>query len=170
MLNLGLRQEIFMNYLEDYIMEYKIKDVTKITGLSASALRFYENRGLLPKVKRNEAGVRIYTEKDLDLISLITCYKDTEMPINEIKKFIALCMEGNATLEQRHQIVLAHQKAVRNKIENLKCHLEHIDFKVVYYDTACKIGSEEELKTIPYIEGDQDCIKNIKFFLKKDDI
>lgn len=150
-------------------MEYKIKDVTKITGLSASALRFYENKGLLPKVKRNEAGVRIYTEKDLDWISLIACYKDTQMPISEIKRFIKFCMEGNATLEQRHQIVLAHQKTVRNKIKNLKRHLEHINFKVAYYDTACKIGSEEELKTVPYIEGDQDCIKSIKSFLKNDD-
>lgn len=46
-------------------MEYKIKQVSEITGLPASTLRYYEKEQLLPTVKRNEAGVRIYNDKTL---------------------------------------------------------------------------------------------------------
>lgn len=54
-------------------MEYTIRQVSELTGLTASTLRFYEKEQLFPPVKRNEAGVRLYQEQDLERISLITC-------------------------------------------------------------------------------------------------
>ena len=61
-------------------MEYTIRQVSELTGLSASTLRFYEKEQLFPPVERNEAGVRVYREQDLERISLITCLKNTDMP------------------------------------------------------------------------------------------
>lgn len=43
-------------------MEYTIRQVSELTGLSASTLRFYEKEQLFPPVERNEAGVRVYRE------------------------------------------------------------------------------------------------------------
>lgn len=54
-------------------MEYTIKQVSELTGLPASTLRYYESEKLLPAVNRNEAGHRVYDEKSLDWLSIITC-------------------------------------------------------------------------------------------------
>ena len=43
----------------------KIKEVSKITGMSIDTLRYYEKEGLLDYVKRDENGRRNYGEEDL---------------------------------------------------------------------------------------------------------
>lgn len=127
-------------------MEYTIRQVSEITGLTASTLRFYEKEQLFPPVERNAAGVRIYREKDLEWIFLITCLKNTDMPIRDIKQFMALCAQGDATLQSRLQMVLAHKKAVEERIRELQGYLEHIEKKAAYYEKACREGTEEGLK------------------------
>ncbi|WP_243387378.1 MerR family transcriptional regulator [Bacillus kexueae] len=131
-------------------MTYSIKEVSEITGLPSSTLRYYEKEGLIPAVDRNDAGVRVFTNEDLEWISIVTCLKNTDMPIREIKTFVALCAHGDETLEERRKIVLNHKKNVENKIAKLQYHLEHINFKADYYEAACKAGTESELKKVKY--------------------
>ncbi len=127
-------------------MEYTIRQVSELTGLSASTLRFYEKEQLFPPVKRNEAGVRVYQEQDLERISLITCLKNTDMPIRDIKEFVALCAEGDGTLESRWQMMRRHKQAVEQRIAELQGYLQRIDHKVNYYEQACMEGTEARLK------------------------
>ena len=127
-------------------MGYTIRQVSEITGLSASTLRFYEKEQLFPPVQRNASGIRVYQEKDLEWISLITCLKNTDMPIRDIKTFVALCAQGDGTLQNRLQMVLAHKKAVEARIRELQGYLEHIQNKAAYYEQACLEGTEERLK------------------------
>lgn len=127
-------------------MGYTIKQVSERTGLSASTLRFYEKEQLFPPVARNASGVRVYQEKDLEWISLITCLKNTDMPIRDIKKFVALSAAGDGTLQSRLQMVLSHKRAVEERIAELQGYLEHINHKASYYEQACREGTEEGLK------------------------
>lgn len=143
-------------------MDYKIKQVSELTGLPASTLRYYEKEQLLTSVKRNESGVRIYNEKDLDWISIISCLKATDMPISNIRKFVALCAKGDSTLEERRQMVIAHKRAVESHIAELENNLDHINFKVEYYNAACLMGSEAPLKRIKYVECDDECVAQLK--------
>lgn len=42
----------------------RIAEVSKEYGISADTLRYYERIGLLPRVHRNENGIRDYDEQD----------------------------------------------------------------------------------------------------------
>lgn len=127
-------------------MEYTIRQVSELTGLSASTLRFYEKEQIFPPVKRNEAGVRVYQEQDLERISLITCLKNTDMSIRDIKEFVALSAEGDGTLESRWQMMRRHKQAVEQRIAELQGYLQRINYKVNYYEQACMEGTEARLK------------------------
>lgn len=133
-------------------MNYTIKQVSEITGLPASTLRYYEKEQLLPEVDRNITGVRVYSEHDLEWFSIITCLKNTDMPIKSIKQFVAFCAIGDSTLEARRQMVLQHKKTVELRIAELEHHLAHINFKANYYEAACHLGTEAELKKTSYLE------------------
>ena len=52
-------------------MVYKIGQVAKKLGISAHTLRFYDKEGLLPNVKKNSAGIRVFNEADLDWLLII---------------------------------------------------------------------------------------------------
>ncbi len=131
-------------------MAYTIKQVSKITGLSASTLRYYESEQLLHPVRRNETGRRVYDEKALNTLSIITCLKKTGMPIRQIRIFIALCGAGDQTLQERYQMILAHKESVEERIAGLQHEMEHINYKVAYYRAACEAGTERELKELKY--------------------
>lgn len=50
---------------------YTIKDIEEMTGIPATAIRFYDKRGLLVFVKRSPNGMRIFTDRDVEKIRLI---------------------------------------------------------------------------------------------------
>ena len=126
-------------------MEYSIREVAIRTGLPASTLRYYEREGLLCDVQRNGVGRRIYGEEAMDWLSIITCLKNTGMPIQEIRRFVALCGQGDQTLSDRYRIILAHRAATEARIEALQKELAHIDRRAAYYRAACAAGSERNL-------------------------
>lgn len=131
-------------------MGYSIHEIAVMTGLPATTLRYYEAEKLLPPVRRNSSGRREYDEHDLEWISIITCLKNTNMPISDIKRFVRLCGQGDSTLEERRTIVVAHQKAMQEQLAEFMKHLDHINYKVAYYNAACEAGTESELKKKPY--------------------
>ena len=135
-------------------MQYTIREVAQRTGLTASALRYYEREGLLCAVQRNGGGRRVYNQQDMDWLGIITCLKNTGMPITEIRRFVALCGQGDSTLAERYRIVLLHRQATQARIEALLKELAHINDKVAYYRAACELGSEKHLEGCQPPQGD----------------
>ena len=65
-----------------------IGEVAKQTGVAASALRFYEREGLIPKAAR-EGGKRIYSEDILDRMALIGVAKAAGFTVAGIKTLLS---------------------------------------------------------------------------------
>ncbi|SEF83513.1 DNA-binding transcriptional regulator, MerR family [Nonomuraea solani] len=64
-----------------------IAQVAERTGLAASALRFYEKRGLIDSAGRNGLR-RTYRPEVLDRLTFIRCARDAGFTIAEIARFI----------------------------------------------------------------------------------
>ncbi|MED2776995.1 MerR family transcriptional regulator [Bacillus thuringiensis] len=116
-------------------MTFTIKEISTLTNVSASTLRYYENEGLLPVIKCGNNGYRLYTEDNIEWINLLLALRLTGMPIKEIKKYIELYYQGSSTLNDRKKMMLQHKKRVENKITQTYKHLEKINYKLAVYDT-----------------------------------
>lgn len=136
-------------------MSYSILQAAKRTGLSTYTLRYYEKEGLLPNVERTAGGIRAYKESDFEWLSIITCLKQSGMPVKQIKEFIDLCQEGDATLKERLDIFLEHKKAVEIKMAELQKHMMKINHKIQYYTTAIEAGTEAIHKGNPCPDVDE---------------
>ncbi|SFE56598.1 DNA-binding transcriptional regulator, MerR family [Paenibacillus catalpae] len=115
-------------------MNFTINEVASKFGLSAHTLRYYDKEGLLPFVSRNKSGIRIFTEMDLEWVSLICCLKDTGMPIKEIKQYSDWCKQGSATIEVRKKMLADHKLKVLEQIQELNNNLKQIDKKLDWYE------------------------------------
>lgn len=116
---------------------YSIGTFTKITGLSADTLRYYEKEGLiLPE--RDANNRRIYSEKDIDWIEFILRLKETAMPISQIKTYARLRYEGDSTLEKRLDLLLDHQRFIYKEKEKLEQNMLHLNKKIDIYKEAIK--------------------------------
>jgi DNA-binding transcriptional MerR regulator len=119
------------------IVEYSITQAAKKMQLTAYTLRYYDREGLLPSISRTKAGNRVFTEADLDMLSVICCLKNTGMPIKEIKQFTDWQNEGDHTLHARQDMLLKHKEDVLKQMEDLKENLRLLDHKLDYYHNAC---------------------------------
>jgi DNA-binding transcriptional MerR regulator len=123
-------------------MNYSIRQVAEKMGITVPTLRYYDKEGLLPFVDKKPNGTRVFKDEDFQGLAIITCMKDSGMPIKDIKKYMDLCTEGDSTLQERLEIFLQRKEAVEKQMEELHKVLETINHKIGYYETAIKAGTE----------------------------
>lgn len=68
----------------------KIGELSKLSGLSAHTLRFYEKNALLKASGRSEANYRIYTHSDLATAKFIKRSRDIGFSLDEVKVFLSI--------------------------------------------------------------------------------
>ena len=83
------------------------------------------------------------------MINIIGCLKAGGMPIKDIKRYVDLCDEGDATIGQRLDMIRNQRDAVVAKMRELQDNLDALDYKLWYYQTADRLGSCEQVDALP---------------------
>ena len=128
-------------------MPYTIKDMSELTGLPASTLRYYDKKGLLPNLRRDGNNIRIFTDDDYGQLRLIDCLKRSGLSIKDIKKFIDMAGKDGA-LSGRLEIFRKRREILKKELEDLQCVLDVIEYKCWYYERACEAGTDEAVKNM----------------------
>ena len=128
---------------------YTIGQMAKKLGVSTSTLRYYDSEGLLPFVGRTSGGARVFRDEDMPMINIIGCLKAGGMSIKDIKRYVDLCGEGDATIERRLDMIRNQREAVMDKMRELQDNLDALDYKLWYYQTADRLGSCEQVDVLP---------------------
>lgn len=119
-------------------MNYTIGQVAKINHLSISQLRYYDNQGLFPFLKRTEKGDRVFDEDALKFLEIILCLKNTGMPIKDIKGFVNWSMDGTDTLPQRLEMMKQQEINVLQQIRDTEKNLIKIQQKIARLERELK--------------------------------
>ena len=115
-------------------MLYTMLQTCKETGMTYQALKFYCNEGLVPNVKRDKNNRRVFDERDIQWIGSLTCLKKCGMSIQEMKAYLALCLQGESTIPQRKEMLAHKQAALRETMRELQESIAYIDWKQSFYD------------------------------------
>ena len=129
-------------------MNYTIKKVSEMTGLSIPTIRYYDKEGLLPDLQRKESGYRVFSDQDLEAIELIRCFKESRLAIREVRHFMSLVRQGDVTLAERLAIFQTHIARLEEKLAAVQNALEHSQHTLAFYEIAAKTGSEEAAKEV----------------------
>jgi DNA-binding transcriptional MerR regulator len=68
----------------------RIGEVAKRAGVSVQAIRFYERRRLMRTPRRTAAGYRIYSEADLEIVTVIKKMQRFDFKLTEIRRVLQL--------------------------------------------------------------------------------
>ena len=132
-----------------------VRDAADQTGVSVYTLHYYEREGLL-RTSRTSSGHRRYAQGDLGWIRILTCLRQTGMPIRKMREFAVLVQEGqpkipnevtpdlvsanpvsanpvNVNIEARVRILEAHRVDVLANMAALGRNLEHLEGKISIY-------------------------------------
>ena len=123
---------------------YTIGQVSEMFKLPISTLRYYDKEGLFPGMER-QSGIRKFSERELEALRVIECLKKSGLEINDIKQFMAWCVEGASTYPNRKELFETRKSIVEAEMVKLQKTLAMLKFKCWYYETAIYDGNEERL-------------------------
>lgn len=131
-------------------MSYSIKQVADMMQVSTATIRYYDEEGLLPNIKRVN-GRRVFEDEDFKWLRVLNCMKKINMPIKKIREYVELAKQGDSTLQERYDLVLEQKAIIKNQIEELNICLQEFEYKEWYYQTAIEAGTEKVVENVTSI-------------------
>lgn len=109
-------------------MEYTVKALAELAGVTPRTLRWYDQTGLLKPLRTTEAGYRLYGPKQLDRLQDILFYRELGLDLASIRAILDDPAFDRQTALQSHLTELKARRArldeliltVQRTIDNLK--------------------------------------------------
>jgi DNA-binding transcriptional MerR regulator len=101
---------------------WSIAEVCERAGLSPRTVRYYEEIGLLPGIRRRAGGRRVYGADELERLRFISRLKALGLSLAEIAELNAVYAIGGSTaamLERLRDLLRAHLEDVDRRIAEL---------------------------------------------------
>lgn len=104
-----------------------IREMAERVHLSEDTLRYYEKIGLLAHVPRDAGGHRVYSSREIKEIEQIMYLKASGLSLTDIRQYLELTQSGKEGKEQQHILLLATQKTLLRKMEDLEQALKKVN-------------------------------------------
>lgn len=162
-------------------MEYNISQLSKLSGVSARTLRYYDEINLLHPLRTNEAGYRFYGDKEVNLLQQILFYRERGLSLEKIRfilydenfDMLKALNEHLTELENRRERLSKLIDTVKDTIASVKGEFIMRDsekfeaFKKDIVDQYEKLYGEEARKK--YGDSEVDMAVNKVLSLSKED-
>ena len=76
----------------------------------------------------------MFDERDIEWIKGLTCLKRCGMSLEDMKRYLALCLQGKSSIPERKEILQKQRELLLKKMEDLQEDIAYIDWKQGYYD------------------------------------
>ncbi len=100
---------------------YRIGGVTKLLGISADTLRYYEKIKLLPAINRTVSGIRVYHQRDLSRLRFIRRAQKMKFSLKEIAELLMMREDPQHARDEVRMLT-------RTKLSEVEEHLDDLQF------------------------------------------
>ena len=85
-------------------------------------------------MKRDSRNYRVFDDHDIKWIQSLGCLRNCGLSIAEMKEYLHLCLEGEATIPARKEILFRKKEALLTSMQRLQEAVDYIDWKQNFYD------------------------------------
>jgi DNA-binding transcriptional MerR regulator len=121
-------------------MEYSVNKLSKLSGVSARTLRYYDEIGLLKPARVAQSGYRIYGPQELDVLQQILFYRELRFSLEEIKSLLA------APDFDRTRAFESHLTALHAKRERLDALIRNVTRSVAAMKGEIAMADKEKFE------------------------
>lgn len=113
---------------------HTMKETCELTGMAYENLKYYCNTGLVPNVKRSANNRRVFDDHDVAWIKSLTCLKKCGMTIEEMKQYLAYCLQGPASIPVRKVMLEKKLAILKEKKRDIQEPIDYIGWKQNFYN------------------------------------
>ena len=103
-----------------------ISEVAEKYQLTADTLRYYERIGLLPRVQRNNSGIRDYSEEDCNWVGFIKCMRSAGLSIEVLVEYVSLFQQGDSTVDARKDLLIEQREELERRLAEMQQTLSYL--------------------------------------------
>jgi len=149
-----------MNTQKDNIKHYTIKEVSKLSGLRESTLRYYETIGLIDSINRDSSSKhRVYSEDDLNIVIAVACLNATGMSIEDIRTYLGNRSLGRDAAKEQIKILENQERHLEKEAHYLKLRRQYVSIKIEYWKA---VDSKDKKKIEDMKEKAKSIAKKLK--------
>jgi DNA-binding transcriptional MerR regulator len=127
-------------------MEYTVKKLAQISGVTTRTLRYYDEVGLLEPARVSSNGYRIYGNAEVDSLQQILFFRELGLGIDDIKQLLTSPEFDREKALQNHLIALRQKKAqIELLIENVSKTLCTLRGEIIMNDQEKFCGFKKHL-------------------------
>lgn len=123
----------------------EIKTAAKKVGLNENTVRYYSDNGLVPSVKRDKNNHRIFDQEAINWLMGDKRMREAGMSIDNLKKYVELCLKGKSTMQQRYQIIENLKFKAQRQLEESQKRVQYLSKKSDIYKKVLKSKNEDIL-------------------------
>lgn len=125
---------------------YTIKEVSSLTGLPSSTLRYYESIGIVEPITRGSSSKhRVYTEDDLGVLDAIACLSATGMSIQNMRAYMQNRNRGAEGADEQVELLTTQRRCLAAEAKLLKVRQQYVELKIDYWN-AVAAGNESKAR------------------------
>lgn len=102
------------------VCNMKIGELSKKTGLTIDAIRFYEKSGLIHSASRSDNGYREFSPESSDVLSFISHCRSLDIPLQQIKKLLFVRAGSAKSCREVNEVIDTQLTNLRQRIGELK--------------------------------------------------
>jgi len=119
-------------------MEYTVKELAELSGVSSRTIRYYDEIDLLKPAKINSSGYRIYGSGEVDRLQQILFYKELDVNLENIRKIIDSPSFNEVKALKKHREKLLERK------EQLELLIDSLDRTIVSKERGIIMNDQEK--------------------------
>lgn len=112
---------------------YTVKEIAKLLDITEHTVRYYTDMGLVPSLKRDKNGNRLFDEESKNWLIGIKNLRGAGMSIKSVKEYVDLCLQGESTLEERYQIILEQKNKLEKELKEMNERYKYMKDKIKLY-------------------------------------
>jgi MerR family Zn(II)-responsive transcriptional regulator of zntA len=98
----------------------RIGEVARKVGIATSAIRFYEEAGLLPKPERTASGYRVYAPSVIDRLAFIRAGQAVGLSLSELNEVLQIRDRGEAPCSHVIELIDTRIREIDQRMRNLR--------------------------------------------------
>jgi DNA-binding transcriptional MerR regulator len=131
-----------------------IGTLSRETGVKVPTIRFYEQRGLLPKPPRTDSNRRSYDDSHVRRLRFIRHARELGFEIEAIRQLLGLAGHPDRPCDDADAIARSHLAEIDNKIARLVA----LRAEVQHMVDECAKGRIAECRVIEVLADHSECL------------